>query len=215
MDPWYLTVAGLAGIVVFASAALTGIIWQRFARADIPPQIVINAPPTAAPPGPAASVKLEPNEIPDVSVETAKRVARYWQLKDAIPRAQELRKAIKETGEFYKNKMKPSGTNLASVGWVMRWQNAINGIAALNNTIYKGAAIDLQSAPDLAYQVPAPGESEFKEDDPKGRYEYRAFHFRFQNILKQTDQLISNMDKEAVVVRAETIKSVPPEQLEN
>lgn len=180
------------------------------------PEIVVNLPSQVSTPVPSPVYgKLAANEPPDISADVAKRVARYWQLKDAIPRSEVLRKQIEETGTFYRDKMNPK-KDLVSVGWVSRWQNALTALQKLNDSIYKNRPLDLKSAaPEMAYPTArAPHEDDFNPEDAAAIYRYRSFHFLLKNIIAQSDTLTADMKKEAVSIRRETIESVPAEQLE-
>jgi hypothetical protein len=60
--------------------------------------------------------------------------------------------------------------------------------------------MDMEMIPELAYPtMTAPGEEKFAGDDPeikKRKYDFRTFSFRLNNVQKQADSLIADLDTE-------------------
>jgi hypothetical protein len=202
--PIMIGAAVLASLTLVAVSVGLGIMYRAGHFEPKPPDIVINAPPAIpVPVSPPTYGKLVANEPPDFPQEVAKRVARYLQLKDAIERAKAVRPALEANGIVYRDRMKPFklGEN-RTIGFVDRWNYPLKELTTINNLIYKNRALDITSVPQLAIPTNvAPDESAFPEDAGEARYRYRAFHFLLQNILKQADHLISDMEKEADLVR--------------
>jgi hypothetical protein len=197
--PIMIGAAVLASFTLLAVSVGLGIMYRAGNFESKPPDIVINAPPPIPVPASAPTYgKLAANEPPDIPEEVAKRVARYLQLKDAIERAKAVRPALETSGVVYRDRMKPFklGEN-RTIGFVDRWNYPLKELRNINDSIYRDRSLDLTSVPQLAIPtMVAPDEAAFPEDAGEARYRYRAFHFLLQNILKQADQLISDMEKE-------------------
>jgi hypothetical protein len=217
--PIMIGAAVLASIILLAVAVGLSLMYRAGSFESKAPDIVINAPPpTPVPASPPTYGKLVANDPPDIPEEVAKRVARYLQLEDAIERAKAVRPALEANGIIYRDRMKPFKVGEGrpgGIGFVDRWNYPLKELTAINGLIYKNRTLDITSVPQLAIPtMVAPDESAFPEDAGEARYRYRAFHFLLQNILKQADQLISDMEKEASLVR-KTIDSILIEKLDH
>jgi hypothetical protein len=201
IEPSHVIILGLV-------IALGGVIWQlrsapRATTELTGPQVVINSPQIAAPPmtGPA---RLVANDVPTVPTDIAKKIGRYWQLKDAIIRAKNIALQIETSGTAMRDRMNPHIPNVPTRGPtdVLGWTAGQQNLRQINDMIYKNRPLDLASVPELAIPtMKAPDESAFKEDEGEALYKYRAFHFLVKNVVKQANQLVSEMETEAERIR--------------
>src|SRR5260370_11475138 len=167
--PIMIGAAVLASITLLAVAVGLVLMYRAGSFDSKAPDIVINAPsPIAVPASPPTYGKLVANEPPGIPEETARRVARYLQLKDAIERAKVMRPALEANGIIYRDRMKPFkfGENRpGAIGFVDRWNYPLKELSTINDSIYKNRSLDLTRVPHLAIPtMVAPDESAFPED---------------------------------------------------
>jgi hypothetical protein len=87
---------------------------------------------------------------------------------------------------------------------------SIGKLKSLNDAVYKNRPVDLQTVPELAMNLAAPGDEKFADSDEKtqrDKYSYRVLHFRSQNIVKQANALIADMQLEQSSVEAALAKT--------
>ena len=207
LEPSYLIIAGLIGIVIFGAVALGGVIWHTYFTNPPPPTTIYVSAPAGGPVN--IPTRLEANVPLPIHTDVALVGARYLLLKELIPMAMEARKIAAERGPRARDALKPRDVN--RMGLVLHvvgqngpervsWDQTLKEIQRINDRAYRNRKIDLYSVPELANTtLRGPDESVFAgTDEPtqRAKYDYRVLNFWVPNALKQTDALISDLTRE-------------------
>jgi hypothetical protein len=231
IEPHHIIVLGL--LIVLA-----GVIWQW---RRVPPEVVglraevadlqkKLADATVAPPDPvpivvvtpmqqvsnpaSGSTTLRPNEVPSPSGSDGVQAYRYIKLQGLISDAQQAKSAIEGAAEGVEAQMKStSPVAYRYLGQVQgSWNMALMRLKTVNDLAYSNRPMNLETISDASYlSFKVPGEEAFGDNVEKLR-ELRGFHWLNVGILKEADALLSDMKKEAAILR-ESIKNGPAASL--
>ena len=151
LRPSHLIIGGIFGAVLFATMAAGGLIWERLSSPLESDPAVSSLPlmlPQSPSPGPRGPVTLVPNTTPLPPDTKADKVARYLQLKAALPRALGIKATLKESAQQYVDSQKPGGTaRPARTEPISLWETAVHDLRMINSELYKDRPLDLDSVP--------------------------------------------------------------------
>jgi len=191
--PILLIAVGASGIILIGVALVGAVAYARGYFNPRDPEIVVRTAPTLAA---APTERLIPRPPAELPIDAGLKAARLIQLKGLLADLKKAKGSFENSYKIVEARQLPrqSGSRADSMTGSFRAQ-AIEQIKKINDLAFTNRPFEADSVDQKYLSIPAPGEDAFGEDSD-AKLKFRALHQLNINILKQTDTLAADMQKE-------------------